>query len=117
MRPYIAAVYYSNSSFDNVNRGLEWNNNMDGTYRYWIPGKGNEYRQIPHHDHIREIYDFVFHYAMDEYMNSGTFEKCLALVEEKYGKMSQEMIDYLKACPYDAGDRAGLLREEPDHYE
>ena len=117
MRPYIAAAYYSNSSFDNVNRGLEWNNNMDGTYRYWIPGKGNEYRPIPQHENIRAIYSFVFDYAMDEYMHGGTFEKCLALVEEKYGKMSQEMIDYLKACPYDAGSRAGLLREEPDHYE
>lgn len=108
---------YSNSSFNNVNPRLEWRNNMDGTYRFWTLKGGLENRPIPQHEKIREIYDFVFYYAMDEYMNGATFEKCLALVEEKYGKMNQEMIDYLKTCPYDAGNRAGLLIEEPNHYE
>lgn len=108
---------YDHSSFDEPNHRLEWRNNGDGTYRYWTLSKGLENRPIPHHDNIRAIYNFVFDYAMDEYMNGATFEKCLALVEEKYGKMNQEMIDYLKTCPYDAGNRAGLLIEEPYHYE
>lgn len=108
---------YDHSSFNEVNHRLEWNNNGNGTYRYWIPFKGVEERPIPCHADMEEIYRFVFDYAMNEYMNGATFEKCLTLVEEKYGKMSQEMVDYLKACPYDAGDRAGLLIEEPNHYE
>lgn len=117
MRSHTAQLFYSNSSFDNVNSGLEWNNNMDGTYRHSVPGMGSEYRAIPKHDKIKEIYDFVFQYAMQGYGYGATFNECLKLVTEKFGEMSVEMIDYLKSCPYDAGDRAGMLRDDPSHYD
>lgn len=96
----------------------EWNNNGDGTY--WSHNKeaGMIRKKIPSHPRMREIYDFAYHFACDNYCTAwGTFEKCFEKVEEKFGKMSEEMRDYILRGPWDAGDRAGLLIEEPDHYE
>lgn len=110
-------IRYTHSSFANTNPLIEWNNNKDGTYRYWSRDTGMETRPIPNHEKIGEIYNTVFTFARDEYLEVGcTFENCMKMVTEKFGEMGQGMIDYLRACPWDAGSRAGLLIEEPDHY-
>lgn len=100
-------------------RLYEWNGNNDGTYRTY--DKVNRCycnKPIPERPNFAEIYWEVYNYACDGYMIVGTsFEKCMEIVEKKFGPIDEDYRDYLRQCPYDAGRRAGLLIEEPDHYE
>lgn len=101
-----------------VNPRYDWNATGFGTYWYHKLQGGFEERPIPKHPQLREIYNLAFDFACENYCKAkGTLSNCIALVEEQFGPMSQEMRDYITYGPYDAGDRAGMLREEPDHYE
>ena len=95
----------------------DWHTNCDGTYCSWSKEQGYHNRVIPAHPEMNKIYKVVFNYALEGYTRSDCiFEKCIEQVEEKFGKLSEDVKDYLEHCPYDAGLRAGMLIEEPDHY-
>lgn len=113
--PNVIFPNYKESSLNASNPRLEWCNNHDGTYR---PKNGRgESKPIPEHPRLREMYNFVFTTARDEYMSTkGNFPDIMQAVTEKFGEVDDAITDYLFSCPYDAGSRAGLLIEEPDHY-
>lgn len=110
---------YTASSFAKSNWRVEWNNNGDGTYRRPNVGKlGVTNVPIPEHENIAQIYSMAFDYARDNYMTTGaTYEKCLDLIKAKYGELTTEMTDYIYHCPWNAGQRAGLLIEDPHFYD
>lgn len=108
----------SNVSYPSSSPMYEWNNNRDGTYRTYDKSYCPISKPIPQHAHLNEIYNYVFNYACDGYTWANrTYEKCMEEVREKFGEISDELEEYLFRCPWDAGNRCGLLIEEPDHYD
>lgn len=100
-----------------INPRFDWNNTGEGSYWFHKPQGGFEERPIPNHPKLREIYELAFDYALDNSWNGGTIAECCSKIEEKFGQIDQAMRDYIAYGPYDAGDRAAMLREDPNHYE
>lgn len=106
------------STLKRINHRYDWNSNGDGTYTFHQRKGGFEERPIPEHPQLDEIYSFAFNFARDNYCTTyGSFSNCMKEIEEKFGKVSDEVRDYIENCPFDAGDRAGMLIEDPHHYE
>lgn len=96
---------------------MDWNRNYNNTYCFHKPKGGFEDRPIPSHPCLGEIYTFAFEYAYEHYCKTGGFEECLKQIEERFGPIDLAVKNYIINCPYDAGDRAGMLREDPNHYD
>lgn len=105
---------------DNINYRLDWNSRRNGTYRTGeFDEKRNEIcKPIPNHPQIKNIYDDVYDYVYEEYWYTNCkLETCLQKIEEKYGKLTQDIIDYIIQCPWKAGSRAAYLKEDPNFYD
>ena len=104
----------------------DWNNNFDGTYfcrydkdlnRVPLCEQGEIDSKIPDFPKLQEIYYHVYNWAFDNYFNGSSAKKAIADAEKHFGELPENVKRYLASCAFEAGDRAALLVEEPDHYD
>lgn len=115
MRIIESSLLGENCPADIPSASEDWNiNPEEGTYRTG----GGRVRPIPQHPALKDMYWFVFNLTRERYGYKDAFWQYIEKeVVKRFGKLDDEVMDFLMNCPHDAGYRAGMLIEEPDHYE